>query len=148
MGNRLFSSTALVALALCLTFNQATADFSPFTDPEIKNSAHTTTPTSVVVDGRMGATSYSHEFQAPPGTGGLQPNLTLVYSSLVKHSKYGYGWALPFFSSIERCTTDGPPSYDDLQDSFRVDGAKSAIFVEAKPGDVVTDAPNLPTWYK
>lgn len=107
------------------------AEFAPFTDPETRNSPTVAVPAAVQVDGRMGAAAYSFAFPVPPGTGGLTPSITLQFSSLMRNGPYGYGWTIPYFSTIERSTRWGIPCYGEAGcrnpryqngDEFEVDG--------------------------
>ncbi|MBC3809238.1 hypothetical protein H8K52_18010 [Undibacterium seohonense] len=50
-----------------------------------------------------GAATYSIPLDVPPGTAGLQPQLSLNYSSQSQNSRVGLGWNLGGFSSIHRC---------------------------------------------
>lgn len=53
--------------------------------------------------GETGALTYSIPIQAPPGRGGLEPNLALVYNSAAGNGYVGVGWSLQGFSTIHRC---------------------------------------------
>jgi hypothetical protein len=59
-----------------------------------------------------GAASFSYPIQAPPGTHGLQPSVSLAYSSAKGNSWVGFGWSLDL-GSIRRDTRQGTPSYVD-----------------------------------
>ncbi|MBI3712208.1 MAG: hypothetical protein HY253_04485 [Burkholderiales bacterium] len=50
-----------------------------------------------------GAATYSIPIDVPPGTAGMQPKLSLDYSSQSQNSRVGLGWNLGGFSSIHRC---------------------------------------------
>ncbi|MGB9992922.1 NBR1-Ig-like domain-containing protein, partial [Massilia sp. SM-13] len=58
-----------------------------------------------------GSAQYSVALQLPPGSGGLQPQLSLNYSSGMTTGIAGTGWSIGGLSSIERCgktvATDG-----------------------------------------
>jgi hypothetical protein len=53
-----------------------------------------------------GAASYSIPISVPPGTTGMQPSLTLQYSSQAGNGIMGVGWSIGGLSSITRCGTD------------------------------------------
>ncbi len=50
-----------------------------------------------------GAASYSIPISLPPGRAGMQPNVSLNYSSRSGNSTVGMGWSLSASSSINRC---------------------------------------------
>lgn len=56
---------------------------------------------SAAVDG--GAATYTVPIQVPPGRAGLQPALSLSYSSRGGNGVAGLGWSLSAGSSIQRC---------------------------------------------
>ena len=62
-----------------------------------------------------GAATYTVPITVPPGTSGLEPGLSLAYSSQGRNSLLGMGWSLSGLSVISRC----PATY--AQDDF-VDG--------------------------
>ncbi|MDP7039380.1 MAG: SpvB/TcaC N-terminal domain-containing protein, partial [Myxococcota bacterium] len=98
----------------------AAQTFSPLSDnlPESEHGAK----------GNKGDLTYSYAFAGlPPGTGGLAPNLALVYSSALGNGPYGFGWALQGLGHIERATRKGLPDYcapDDAacSDTFLLNG--------------------------
>jgi len=63
-----------------------------------------------------GAASYTISLPAPPGTGGIEPDLTLSYNSSGGNGLLGMGWTLAGMSSIARC----PPT-------FAADGYRAPI---------------------
>lgn len=53
-----------------------------------------------------GAATYSVPFFMPPGTGGMQPELSITYNSQSGNGIVGYGWSLAGLSSISRTGKD------------------------------------------
>ncbi len=81
------------------------------------------------VDGN-GAATYTIPIKVPPGVGGLQPELSLVYNSQQGNGPLGVGWSLGGLSSITRCPAtkaiDGfidPVDFDN-NDKFCLDGQR------------------------
>ncbi len=77
-----------------------------------------------------GAATYSIPLAVPPGVRGMQPSLSLAYSSKGGNGLLGVGWALIGASQIERChktlRTEGVTAGYDFSgdDSFCLNGAK------------------------
>ncbi len=63
-----------------------------------------------------GSFNYSVPIAVAPGVTGVQPDLTLHYSSGLKNGLYGQGWDMNL-SRIERSTKKGKPTYTDA-DTF------------------------------
>lgn len=59
-------------------------------------------PGDFAVD-QSGAATYSIPIQVPPGVNGLEPKLSLAYSSLGGNGLLGVGWSLGGLSTITRC---------------------------------------------
>lgn len=91
------------------------------TEPTTRTSPIVSSTDSVSIDPSSGAATYQYRLELPPGTGGLTPELALSYNSSSRGSEYGWGWGLNL-SSIERSTRYGPPSYEDAEDDFELDG--------------------------
>lgn len=53
-----------------------------------------------------GAATYSVPFFMPPGTGGMQPELSITYNSQSGNGIVGYGWSLAGLSSVSRTGKD------------------------------------------
>lgn len=80
-----------------------------------------------------GAASYSIPLDVPPGTAGVQPKISLDYSSQAQNSRVGLGWSLGGFSSIHRCgktiAQDGVNGRIgfDLDDRLCLDGQRLVL---------------------
>ena len=66
----------------------------------------------------------------PPGRNGLQPQLTLQYSTGSGNGPFGLGWAVSV-PGVSRKTTSGIPRYDDALDTFLISGAEDLVPVPA-----------------
>ncbi|MEZ4789470.1 MAG: SpvB/TcaC N-terminal domain-containing protein [Flavobacteriales bacterium] len=71
----------------------------------------------------------------PHGRNGLQPSLTLGYSTGSGNGPFGLGWNMSL-PGIMRKTNLGIPRYDDEQDVFVLSGAEDLIPVERGQGVV------------
>lgn len=63
------------------------------------------------VEPKTGDAVYSYSFDVPPGRDGMQPGLSLSYTSSGGNSDVGRGWILGGLSSIERDTRRGAASF-------------------------------------
>ncbi len=99
--------------------------------------------------GDGGSAGYSIPIQVPPGINGLQPSLSLSYSSQGGNGHLGVGWSLNGFSSISRCpateTTDGARDainydFNGKNDIYCLDGQR-LIPTAAWSQILVTDRP-------
>ncbi|MDO8051427.1 NBR1-Ig-like domain-containing protein [Janthinobacterium sp. SUN211] len=72
------------------------------TPPHLGNENAGTLPGNLSV-GNDGAALYSIELAVPPGTAGMQPALSLSYSSNGSNGMVGLGWSLGGLSTIHRC---------------------------------------------
>lgn len=77
-----------------------------------------------------GAATYAIPIAVPPGTAGMQPSLTLQYSSQSGYGIAGYGWSVTGLSTISRCPKTiaqdiwpGTIRYD-ANDAFCLDGQR------------------------
>jgi hypothetical protein len=82
-------------------------------------SAVMNTPSSWSVS-PSGAFSYEIPFRLPPGIAGVQPKLSLTYSSQAGNGLAGMGWSLSGLSSITRCPR-----------TMAVDGVRGGVNMEA-----------------
>lgn len=78
----------------------------------------------------QGAATYSIPIEVPPGIGGMQPKLSLVYNSQSGNGLLGVGWSLAGLSAIYRCpqtlVQDGKIHGVDFssEDRFCLDGQR------------------------
>ncbi len=72
------------------------------TPPFLNNPDAGTLPGELSVS-NSGTANYGIAIVVPPGTAGLQPNLSLNYSSNGQNGLLGLGWSLGGLSSIHRC---------------------------------------------
>ncbi|MBN2737672.1 MAG: VCBS repeat-containing protein, partial [Spirochaetales bacterium] len=70
-----------------------------------------------------GAFNYSVPIEVPPGTGGIQPNLSLNYNSQGGNGFLGMGWSLGGLSVITR-DTSYDVTWNDSTDHFVYNGQK------------------------
>lgn len=90
------------------------------------------TPTSQMVSA-TGAFVYQIPIDIPSGTGGMQPNLSLNYSSQSGSSIAGYGWSISGLSSISRIGKDLFHDEEiqtvqlELSDLFALDGNRMVL---------------------
>lgn len=77
----------------------------------------------VVTDPNTGAAQTSVSIKVPPGRNGLQPDLTLNYSSNRKNGWIGIGWDIPI-SSIKRGTKWG---VDYIANDFIADDSSELV---------------------
>ncbi|MCF2860882.1 SpvB/TcaC N-terminal domain-containing protein [Pseudoalteromonas sp. Cnat2-41] len=107
-------------------------DDQPFSDvQEITAEAVGTIAGQAAVNG--GAASYTIPIKLPPGRAGMQPNVSLKYSSRSGNGIAGVGWGLSAGSSITRCAAtvaqDGinhTPNYT-ANDKLCLDGQRLVI---------------------
>ena len=80
------------------------ADYEPFAtsdSPPVHDATTGTLPGVAGVSG--GAATYSIPIEVPPGRAGMQPSLSLTYSSRSGNGIAGVGWSLAGLSVIHRC---------------------------------------------
>src|SRR4051794_20555064 len=73
--------------------------------------------------GQMGSADYRIPIEIPPGTAGVQPSLSLMYSSNGMDGLLGVGWAVSGLSTITRCPTT--LAQDNRVDPINFDGTSS-----------------------
>jgi RHS repeat-associated protein len=73
-----------------------------------------------------GTGNFSVPLALPAGRNGLQPELTLGYSTGGGNSAFGLGWNLGV-PGVQRKTSKGIPRYDDGQDVFILSGAEDLV---------------------
>lgn len=73
-----------------------------------------------------GTGNFSVPISVPPARNGVQPELTLGYSTGNGNGTFGMGWALGV-SGITRKTNKGIPIYDDRKDIFVLSGAEDLV---------------------
>lgn len=104
--------------------------------PDGANTSVVGTTAGTFTVGEGGAATYSIPIQVSPGVNGLQPNLSLNYSSQAGNGHLGVGWSLGGLSSITRCpktiATDGVKegiNYDSdpNNDAFCMDGQRLIV---------------------
>jgi RHS repeat-associated protein len=77
-------------------------------------------------DLHTGTGNLSVPIATPQGRVGLQPELSLVYSSGNGNGAFGLGWSLSV-PGVSRDTTKSVPRYDDKQDAFLLSGAEQLV---------------------
>jgi YD repeat-containing protein len=79
-------------------------------------------------DLHTGTGNYTIPIELPPGRNGLQPKLSLVYSTGNGNSPFGLGWSLSI-PGVSRKTDKGVPVYDDDEDVFILSGSEDLVRV-------------------
>ncbi len=79
-----------------------------------------------------GSGNFAVPIDVPPGRNGLQPQLSLVYSTGNGISPFGLGWSLSI-PGISRKTSKGIPRYVG-NDTFILSGAEDLILVQKEEG--------------
>lgn len=75
-----------------------------------------------------GTGNFSVPIAVPAGRGGLQPQLTIGYSTGMGNSPWGLGWGLSI-PGVMRKTSRGVPEYNDETDVFILSGAEDLVKV-------------------
>lgn len=84
-------------------------------------------------DLHSGTGNFTVPIALPPGRGGFQPQLNLVYSTGSAGGPFGFGWGLSV-PGVTRKTAKGVPHYDDAKDTFILSGAEDLVPVERVEG--------------
>jgi Salmonella virulence plasmid 65kDa B protein len=85
-------------------------------------------------DLRTGTGNLSVPIAIPAGRAGVQPELTLVYSTGQGNGVFGLGWSLSV-PGVSRDTAKSVPVYDDEQDLFLLSGSEQLVPVSSpSPG--------------
>jgi hypothetical protein len=85
-------------------------------------------------DLHTGTGNLSVPIAIPSGRAGVQPELTLAYSTGQGNSAFGLGWSLSV-PGVSRDTAKSVPVYDDEQDVFLLSGAEQLVPVSSpSPG--------------
>lgn len=79
-------------------------------------------------DLHTGTGNFSVPIALPTGRNGLQPQLTLGFSTGSGNSPFGLGWSLSI-PGISRLTSKGVPKYRDETDIFVLSGAEDLVEV-------------------
>src|SRR5262249_36614238 len=80
-------------------------------------------------DLQTGTGNFTLPLGLPAGRNGLQPQLSLAYSTGSGNGPFGLGWSLSV-PGVTRKTSHGIPWYDDLQDTFILSGAEDLVLVQ------------------
>lgn len=155
-------------------FGQAT-NYSPlFTSADFTRSIDLLRPVGVTAGASTvtpsGGSTYSIPIYAPPGTGGLQPVIALVYSSQMAGGAAGWGWNLTGLSTISRTGKNifhngiVKPVSNTSDDAFLLDGMRLNVITgnNGANGTVyagesesfsqiisyTSGSPNNPDWFK
>ena len=104
-----------------------TLDISPWPASSSTTNAVGSTAGALSVDS-AGAAVYDLPIFAPPGVGGIEPNLALKYSSNGANGLLGVGWSLSGLSMITRGATSKELYPNSDTTSVPVGGTTSLIF--------------------
>lgn len=89
-------------------------------------------------DLHTGTGNFSVPIAVPPGRNGLQPELSLGFSTGSGNGPFGLGWALSI-PGVSRLTSKGVPRYRDgsadEQDTFVLPGAEDLVEIESSAAD-------------
>lgn len=91
-----------------------------------------------------GTGNFSVPIAVPAGRNGMQPNLSLGYSTGNGNGIFGAGWALGI-PGITRKTSKGIPVYDDRKDVFILSGAEDLVPVKQEKETIEENGTSI-TW--
>jgi len=83
-------------------------------------------------DLQTGTGNFAVPLSLPLGRNGLQPQLTLQYSTGNGNGPFGFGWGLSI-PGVCRKVSAGIPTYDDTADTFLLSGAEDLVPVPGGP---------------
>lgn len=111
--------------------NDGSTTFNPATIPSLdKNTCIPGTVGGSIDVSATGAATFQLPIQVSPGSHGVQPNLSIVYSSQGGNGLLGWGWNLAGLSSISRVNRNAyyDSSFDAIvlsdADGFSLDGTR------------------------
>ena len=84
-------------------------------------------------DLHTGTANFSVPITLPPGRNGLEPQLSLAYSSGNGNGPFGLGWSVSV-PGVSRLTSQGIPRYSDAEDIFILSGTEDLVPVAQQPG--------------
>jgi hypothetical protein len=130
------------------SYTSAPSDPGASQEPEL-GDAFNGVLTGQLSVGSSGAATYTVPISIPPGTAGMAPNLSLVYSSQGFDGIAGQGWSLSGLSMIYRCpktrlqdghaktvALDSVAVTDDAGDGVCLDGQR--LFISAQDSHATT----------
>src|SRR5262249_52138345 len=97
-------------------------------------------------DLHTGTGNLAISLQLPAGRNGLQPSLSLSYSTGNPNGPFGLGWSLPV-PGVRRKTDKGIPRYDPALDTFVLSGAEDLVPVDDVRSSAVRYRPRSETGY-
>ena len=83
-----------------------------------------------------GTGNFSVPINVPNGRAGLEPKLTLGYSTGSGNGPFGLGWSLSV-PGVARKTSKGIPVYDDTKDVFILSGSEDLVPISTAAGSTV-----------
>ena len=86
-----------------------------------------------------GTGNFSVPIQVPAGRLGLQPQLSLGYSTGNGNGPFGLGWALSVLG-VSRKTSHGLPRYRDTADAAKLQANPADVFILSGAEDLVPEA--------
>ena len=128
MTNVFFRTSSRIAhrahlfIITAVVFSLPLATFAANSDPFRSGRDAVSPKPSLGVGQSTGAMTYSYPLTIPPGRNGVQPNLSLNYSSDDKRqdSIFGYGWSmiLPYIERVNKLGTNNLYNQDKAHTFF------------------------------